>query len=151
MTNITAPGGKSPLPEDQTRALREEYKAIRERVSASIDTWEDPTATDDYLAAKYGITRKSVGEIVTGRTRRVAGGPIDMSRRAEMDQFRSDCREYGTYEARRRQRYRRATGTAPASPLTVTITIPGQADRKMTVPSGSVVTIQTGLGGEVDS
>lgn len=151
MTNITPQVGKSHLPEDQVRALREEYKALRDQATSGPDQWEDVTTTDDALAAKYGITRKSVAELVIGRTRRAAGGPIDMGRRAESDQFRSDSREYGTSEAHRRKRYRQAMSTPPASPLTVTITIPGQKDRVMTVPSGSVVSVETGLGQEVES
>lgn len=151
VTNIT-PGatqfGRSHLSDDQVAALRQEYEDRRRRaVTNGPEGWEDVSNTDAHLANAYGITTKSVAELVTGRTRRRAGGPIDVDRRAESDQYRADRAEGGNAYAKQMARYRLAChhDTRQAPPVTVGVQVPGKDPYVKVYPAGTIVSLVPGV------
>ena len=144
MTNVTHIPGTSTLSNADVKALREQYRALRNEAEQSIDTWADVSTTDQQLAVQYGVSRQAVTKLVTGQSRPHAGGPIDTDRRDEMLTYSADVKEYGTPEANRRRRFRQRRPQVDAA-VTVRIDMPNGTSAVLTTPPGTVVsTTSTG-------
>lgn len=127
---------------NEVERLRHAYAYARDLADSATDTWETVTDTEERLAAEYGVSRSTVHGAVLGLTYPNAGGPLDIERRANFDQYVADREVLGPHAARSRAVKRRAGGTtAPASMVRVTATTPAGETWTRLFPIGTRVEV----------
>ena len=105
--------GNSTLTDGDVVAIRTQYQAMRREAESSVDKWCDLTTTDQALATQYGVNPATITNLVLGRSRISAGGPVDTDRRVEMETYQADVKAYGRPEANVRRRFRQRLPALP--------------------------------------
>ena len=130
--------GNSTLTDGDVVAIRTQYQAMRREAESSVDKWCDLTTTDQALATQYGVNPATITNLVLGRSRISAGGPVDTDRRVEMETYQADVKAYGRPEANVRRRFRQLPDRQ-AAPVTIRLDYPDGTAHVLTLPAGTKV------------
>ncbi|QGJ94172.1 DNA binding protein [Corynebacterium phage EmiRose] len=147
---VIEPRGKH-LTDTQVKRLRIAYRL--ERLHAAYDknnadTWVSAQDTIGDLAAEFEIGPVTVSNIISGRTRLRAGGPIDRVRQQRAEAFNAYKNAMGTQRAKARAQ-EEVVGVQPMARVIVT-RVDGSEDTPLIIAPGESVRLDYDVPGQYD-